>query len=610
MFAPDRMSRELQIPLALWMCAALVAHSAGGGGAVVATKAAEQVAAERAEILRAVEDLRREVRAGNGTLEVDLVEVAPPELEPPPADSTEESAASDEEADADDEPDPEAQARKKEEQEEPEKADATPPEDRPIQVSLPQLAPPPPEKEAPPEKPAEAKPEEAPKPPLAEPPKSDGRIAVVQHVPKDQEDNPEAQRIADDANNVLEETMARERSFDQDNPDPTPGTNMRGPSDQVGNDTTDKVAHAEEKPGDPTKAPGEAAPAAAAAPTHAAPPPPRPPNADRPSASGPAGAPGTRGTPDQPRGASQADPGSSGGRGPASPEVVSGRAEGYTIDPTNPGGDGRTLEPGKRRKPSPFSTRVDVRSLGLGGSGLPGGPAMNLTQDLVERAVGPERLAAERASAGAALRSRRTGRMDTNKFERWRPAIENYDPSVKLGNQTSLNAARKVYAGFLNHVHNRIHPVFAEEFLDSLDRVAKRDALNDAHMVAHVEIVLRKEDGAITRMGITRNSGSTVFDAASLESIQRASPFGRAPDPIVSPDGLVYLHWEFHRDPHDACSSRNARPYLLASTPPSRPGAPKRPTPPPPPSEGSPPRRGPGDSPRPGAPRAPDAPRK
>ncbi len=605
------MPRDVHIPLALWMCAAFVAHFAGGGGAVVATEAAERVAAERAEILEAVRDLRKEVRAGSGTLEVDMVVVPPPELEPPPPDPSADEVASDEKADnAADSPDAEA---KKDDPEDEKKADEKPedqqpPAEKPMQVSLPQMAPPPPPPTEIP-KPEEAKPEEA-KPAPPPPPPNDGRIAVVQQVPKDQEDNPEAARIADDANNVLEEAMARERSFDQDNHDPTPGSNMRGPSDQVGNDTDDKVAHAEEKPGDRTKAPGEAAPAAAAAPTHAAPPPPSPANADRPSASGPPGARGTAGTPEQPRGASQADPGNAGGLGPASPEVVAAPDGGYTIDPTNPGGDGRTLEPGRQRKPSPFSARVDVRALGLGGSGLPGGPTMNLTQDLVERAVGPEKLAAERASSGAALRSRRTGRLDTNKFERWRPAIENYDPSVKLGNQTSLNAARKVYAGFLNHVHNRIHPVFAEEFLDSLDRVARKDTLNDTQLIAHVEIVLRKEDGAITRMGITRNSGSTVFDAAALESIQRASPYGRAPDPIVSPDGLVYLHWEFHRDPHDACSSRNARPYLLASAPPSGPGAPRRPIPPAPPVEGAPPRRGPGDSARPGAPRAPEGPRK
>jgi len=211
---------------------------------------------------------------------------------------------------------------------------------------------------------------------------------------------------------------------------------------------------------------------------------------------------------------------------------------------------------------------------------------MNLNQDLVEQAVGKEKLAAERASSGAALRSKRTGRLDTNKFERWRPAIENYDPSVKLGNQTSLNAARKVFAGYLNHVHNRIHPIFAEEFLDSLGRVARSDATNDPDLIAHVEIVLRKEDGAIVRMGITRNSGSTVFDASALESIDRAGPYGKAPDAIVSPDGNVYLHWEFHRDPHDACSSRNARPYLLASAPPTSP-TPRKPRPLPKPGEGA-----------------------
>ena len=161
-----------------------------------------------------------------------------------------------------------------------------------------------------------------------------------------------------------------------------------------------------------------------------------------------------------------------------------------------------------------------------------------------------------------------------------------------------------MYAGFLNHVHNRLHPIFAEEFLDSLDRVARGDTLNDTALIAHVEIVLRKEDGAITRLGITRNSGSTVFDAAALEAIHRAGPFGRPPEPIVSPDGQVYLHWEFHRDPHDACSSRNARPYVLAGAP-TAPEGPRLPQPPAPPSEATPPRQGPAGTPRPGAPAPP-----
>ena len=51
----------------------------------------------------------------------------------------------------------------------------------------------------------------------------------------------------------------------------------------------------------------------------------------------------------------------------------------------------------------------------------------------------------------------------------YRAAIENYDPSVKLGNQTALNAARVPFASYVNRMHNRIHPIFADGFLGSLN---------------------------------------------------------------------------------------------------------------------------------------------
>ncbi|MBI4701915.1 MAG: hypothetical protein HY744_12320 [Deltaproteobacteria bacterium] len=75
----------------------------------------------------------------------------------------------------------------------------------------------------------------------------------------------------------------------------------------------------------------------------------------------------------------------------------------------------------------------------------------------------------------------------------------------------------------------------------------------------------------------------TAFDVAALRSVEAASPFGKPPDAIVSPDGRVYLHWEFHRDPYYACTSRFARPYLLKAAPadlPDLPG-PRRPDAPP-----------------------------
>jgi len=66
---------------------------------------------------------------------------------------------------------------------------------------------------------------------------------------------------------------------------------------------------------------------------------------------------------------------------------------------------------------------------------------------------------------------------------------------------------------------------------------------------------------------VTRTSGVTAYDIGALESVQRASPFGPPPPEIVSPDGNVYLHWEFHRRPEYACSTYFARPYILKGRP-------------------------------------------
>ena len=72
------------------------------------------------------------------------------------------------------------------------------------------------------------------------------------------------------------------------------------------------------------------------------------------------------------------------------------------------------------------------------------------------------------------------------------------------------------------------------------------------------------------KMGIVKTSGITAFDIAALDAVDRAQPFGPAPNAIVSPDGNVYLHWEFHRDEVYACSTMHARPFMLNGPPPSK----------------------------------------
>jgi hypothetical protein len=111
-----------------------------------------------------------------------------------------------------------------------------------------------------------------------------------------------------------------------------------------------------------------------------------------------------------------------------------------------------------------------------------------------------------------------------------------------------------------------------------LDSLPASDPINNPELSTNLEIVLDPEEGRVVRMGVTKHSGITRFDVAALDSVDRAQPFGTPPREIVSPDGKVYLHWEFHRDPAIACTTFNARPYKLKMQPKPAP----TPTPPPP----------------------------
>lgn len=551
------MSREVQIPLALWISAAIVAHLAGGGGAVEVA----QTMKDRADLVGIVHALRGELRPGDTTFEILSIDT--------PATPTEQPA------EAPTAPAPSAPADSP--------AEPTPAKPDPVASVSPPV---PPKPEEP--KPEDPKPEEkkadvvAPPPPAPSappPPPPDGRIAVQQHVKPDQEDNAAAQRIADDANHVDEETMARLRSHDQDDANPNAGQRIaHGPTNELGNDDHDKVADSEEHQGDKEHAPGEAKESSTSV-THSLPGPKEAP-APKELVRAPASTPGEKrpgGDPQQPASA----PPSPGGAGPASQEVASSDRGEYSLDPANPGGDGSTRTPGARQAPSPYKNPVNVGALGLGKPGEPGGPKLSLNMAEVVASVGDKQLAAERASDGAARRSAHRGQGPKNNFERYRAAIENYDPSVKEGNQTALNAARVPFATYINMIHNRLHPIFAEEFLASLENLPPSNALN-GNLITHLEIVLNKDDGRIVRLGVTRASGVTAFDIVALNSVQRASPYGKAPEAIISPDGNVYLHWEFHRDPFDACTTRNARPFILKEaptkaqpvTPPRRPARP------------------------------------
>lgn len=548
------MLRAPETPLILWICAAVCAHFMfAEGGNQVAT-----YHEDRSYIFEMGTRARSAAHGKDQTFEIITTE------EGQPADATPEEP-----------PPPPPEAKKKEEK----KPAPEPPKD----PNVPK------------------KPEEPPKPevkivskdedPLKKldeiPLKPDNRIAVKQHAPKNQEDNPNAKFIADDANKVEEETVATQTSHDQDDPNPTPGSNKTaGPKDNVGDSDRTKIADSDEHKGEKDKAPGEkgtefevqreARPiekAQAPVAVNQA-----PPAEQAPRSGGDGRAPSMVAQNEPPP---QLAPGAP----PAeAPDVAPGSHGSWVFNPIRPGAESESSAgvPGTtNQRPPVAQNKSNTKWLGLGGAPGPGQVNINLSHTGMVAAVGVDQLRKEREADGERRRSEHRGSWTASSFERWRNAIENYVSSVKPGNQTALNTAAVPFASYLNTIHNRIHPIFADSFLGSLDNLPRTHPMNNPKMVTRLEIVVSPKEGRIVKMGIVKTSGVTAFDVAALDSVHRAQPFGPAPGAIVSPDGNVYLHWEFHRDEVFACSTMHARPFMLntPAKPPAEPEPPGGPNP-------------------------------
>jgi TonB family protein len=536
-------SRDVTIPLVLWICAAICAHFLFGTGGLVVGKMED----DRSELWKLSREASNLARQDGQTFEVTLGEPsdetkdepAPPPPPPPP-------------------PKPEDQP----------KATPTP------TVKPPEKTPPRPEaKKAEEKKLIVIRKEEEKKPiVLPEDPLKDRRIAVRQHAKPNQEDNPSAHFIADEANKVEKETVATQTSHDRDDEKPTPGGNHPGSEKQTGDSEKTRIAESEEHKGEKNRAPGEKgtdfdvihepkipkpAPAAVAALT----PPttqvqPNPGTEKNPATA--AQAPGQ--APPQP---------APGGETPASPEVQTSPDGTWSFNPSRPGGAPGTTPSPSAGAANPTVPGGKLFSLpGLGSRATPGSMNTNLNQGQIATIVGQDNLRKLREADGERRKSEHRGSWTASNFERWRSAIENYVSSVKPGNQTALNTAGVPFASYLNGMHNRIHPIFADSFLGSLDGLPANHPMNDHHLLTRLEIVLTK-DGHLKKMGIVKTSGITAFDIAALDAVDRAQPFGPAPTAIVSGDGNVYLQWEFHRDEVFACSTMGARPFILNN------GAPK-----------------------------------
>lgn len=558
------MSREPHIPLFLWIATALLLHLTGGEGA----QRAAEVLGERLEVQRFADAVRRHVHSSSRPIEVALLDSQTlPEPTPAKPDQDEDTTTEPRE--------PTPQEELKDTRKERAKKPETPPKD--LQKNAPEKPEPEKQKAKEPPKQPEKKAEEA-KPELPAV-QTNNRIAVVQHVEnKNQEDNPNAEFIGDEANHVKEQTQARITSTDQNSKEPSPGTTQQGPSAEPGNGLVNDVAQSEDSPGETKHAPNEQAAGkkvaasverqeggSAKAIREVAP------NAREGKKSGADN--GSRKAADDQKSQAEREARAGSRATPESPDAQTSSTGSESMNRPSEQSIAQSAEAARpKRLPPRAGTPNAMDFLGLGASGTTaGGINLNLTPGAAMAAIGRDQLGRERLADGERRRSRHRGSWRTPGIEKWRAAIENYNSSVKPGNQTALNTARVPFATYLNQIHNRLHPIFADSFLASLDSLPADSPLNKPDMRTNLEIVLEKEEGKIVKMGVTRSSGSTVFDVAALESVQNAAPFGKPPAIIVSPDGNVYLHWEFYRNPYYACSTYFAHPFMLKASPGSAP---------------------------------------
>jgi len=142
-----------------------------------------------------------------------------------------------------------------------------------------------------------------------------------------------------------------------------------------------------------------------------------------------------------------------------------------------------------------------------------------------------------------------------------REALRNNRSWVSAGEQVPLGKKATLFHNYLAVAHERIHTLFADSFLASINVFDPSDPLNNMELMTKMEFEILSS-GVVNEIRVLKSSGNTVFDAAAVDSIYRSSPFNPPPTTLLSYNDRVYFRWGFYRN-HRKCGVFNAEPYLL-----------------------------------------------
>ncbi|MEM1348658.1 MAG: hypothetical protein AAGI01_08900 [Myxococcota bacterium] len=144
-----------------------------------------------------------------------------------------------------------------------------------------------------------------------------------------------------------------------------------------------------------------------------------------------------------------------------------------------------------------------------------------------------------------------------------RASLENMISEVKPGNHTAVNARRAVYAGYMAALHRHIHARWADQYLVMLTQmVPMGHPLHDPTLQTTLEFVIDAKSGKFEAVNIVRSSGELSYDAEAVDIAWTLGDHPNPPPQIISPNGKVYIHWNFWRDARQ-CGPFGAQVFIV-----------------------------------------------
>lgn len=162
-------------------------------------------------------------------------------------------------------------------------------------------------------------------------------------------------------------------------------------------------------------------------------------------------------------------------------------------------------------------------------------------------AVFEERDRAEMAAAAAREELESWFGSAERDWDSLREALLNHDIRVQTGTEMHLSTRSDASAAYINYLHDKIHQRWPL-YLRALDvRFGPNDALSNPSLMTAVEFGVSSQ-GEVVHAGIVRSSGQAQFDGEALLMVRNLGPHRPPPPGLLSHDGNLYVHWQFHRD--------------------------------------------------------------